>query len=242
MILQRLREDVVVPKSEFSIWLKDQRKDGFVEIDSTLNDFVKQGLIKMLSVQGYASDVLCLVQDLMMLRVPPVELIKDPVEHHLPESLKNAYVQEVRTFFESYRPDMNDNLKIIADVFLESQPYEILKLMREAIVTKNDLMKLAKKGVTDLDTALKALWQNKLIAVFKDDKNVEYYCLLGDPQITKFYPRYLLDIIRDQYRKKAQNSKALVGALDTLKTEYIDLKTKKSKPKEKKKDAATVQE
>ena len=78
--------------------------------------------------------------------------------------------------------------------------------------------------------------------MFKDDKGVEYYCLLGDPQITKYYPRYLVDIIRDQYRKKAQNPKALVGALDTLKTEYLDMKSKKSKSKEKKKDAATVQE
>ena len=92
--------------------------------------------------------------------------------------------------------------------------------MREAIVTRNDLEKLRKKGVDDVDRVLKALWETKMVAVFKDDKANEYFCLTCDFYIAKFYPRYQIDTIRKQYRSRAQNSNVLVKALELMREEY----------------------
>jgi len=149
-----------------------------------------------------------------------VLIVKDPVDRHLPEQLKATYLSEVRNFFQFYRPDEHDNLVILDKVILDPAHYEVLKLLREAVVTRNDLEKLKKKGVDDIDRALKAFWETKMIAVFQDDKQTEYYCLVSDFYINKFFPRYSLDTILSQYRNKSQNPNALLKALDLLKEEY----------------------
>ena len=106
---------------------------------------------------------------------------------------------------------------------LDPQCYEILKLLREAMVTKNDIEKLRKKGVEDVDKTLKALWDTKMIAVFQDDSGTEYYCLITDFYVSLYYPRYNLDTIRKQFLSKAQNPKALLKALDIMREEYISI-------------------
>jgi hypothetical protein len=220
MILERLREECVISKSEIVIWLKDQYKEGFVDIENILNAMVKLGIVKIASVKGMSSDLVFLSEDIVALRVPPAKLIKDPVDRHLPESLTSEYLSEIRNYFKHYTPSERDNLEIIDKVLLDPACYEVLKLMREAIVTRNDLEKLRKKGVDDVDRVLKAFWETKMVAVFKDDKANEYFCLTCDFYIAKFYPRYQIDTIRKQYRSRAQNSNVLVKALELMREEY----------------------
>jgi hypothetical protein len=220
MILNRLRDEAAITKSEIAVWLKDQYKDGFVDLESILNGMIKAGVVKVASVKGLPSDMVFLAEDIMALRVPPAELVKDPVDHHLPESLKSSYLTEVRNFFENYTPSEADALEIIDKVFLDPGCYETLTLMREAMVTRNDLEKLRKKGVDDVDRVLKAMWETKMVTVLQDDKQNEYYCLTSDFYIAQFFPRYILDTIRQQYRTKAQNPNALLKALDIMRDEY----------------------
>ena len=82
----------------------------------------------------------------------------------------------------------------------------------------------------DVDRVLKAFWETKMVAVFKDDKGNEYFCLTCDFHIDKFYPRYQVDTIRNQFRSRAQNSNVLVKALEMMREEYyIHVKSKKVK-------------
>jgi hypothetical protein len=229
LVLNRLREEVLFPKSELAIWLKDQYKNAFIDTETLVTEFVRVGLMKIASVKAYASDLLFMTGDLMALRVPPIELIKNPVDHHLPASLKDQYIAEVKNYFSQYVPDEADCRKIIDEVILEPANYEVLKLMRHAMVTRDDLEKLRKKGVDDLDKTLKTMWENRMISVVRDEHGVEYYCLVTDFVIEKIFPRYALDILREQYRNKVQNPYALIKAIDLYKEEYLASKKKKSK-------------
>ncbi len=223
MILKRLQQEAAIPKSELAIWLKDTKRDSFIDIESIIANLVKSTIVKIASVKGLATDVVFLNEDIMILRRPPVKLFLDPVEHHLPKSLKDSYTTQVRNFFKNYKPSENDNLEIINKVILNPQSYEILKLLREAMVTKNDIEKLRKKGVEDIDDSLKALWETKMIAVFQDESGTEYYCLISDFYVSLYYPRYNLDTIRKQFLSKAQNPKALLKALDIMREEYLSI-------------------
>ena len=223
MILKRLQQEAAIPKSELAIWLKDTKRDTFIDIESVITSLVKSTIVKIASVKGLATDVVFLNEDIMILRRPPVKLFLDPVEHHLPSSLKDSYTNQFRNFFKNYKPTERDNLKIINTVMLDPQCYEILKLLREAMVTKNDIEKLRKKGFEDIDKTLKALWDSKMIAVFQDDSGTEYYCLITDFYISLYYPRYNLDTIRKQFLSKSQNPKALLKALDIMREEYISI-------------------
>jgi hypothetical protein len=230
LILKRLRDEAMVSKSELAIWLKDQYKEGFIDIENVIESLVQQSLVKTASVKGIASDLLFLVEDFMVIRRPPVELVKNPSEHHLPEGLRSSYVTEVRNFFQAYKPDEKDGLKIIEEVLLNPANYEVLKLLREAMVTRAELEKLKKKGVEDVDAALKSMWENKLISVFQDDKGTEYYCLTSDVLVERYYPKYMVNNIRHLYKNRSQNPNALIKSLDLLKEEYVMMEKPKGVP------------
>jgi hypothetical protein len=223
MILQRLKEEVAVIKSEITIWLKDTHRESFVDVESILSSMIKTTLIKVSSVEGMASDVIFLAKDIMMLRRPPMNLFRDPVDHHMPESLKDAYRTDIISFFKNYTPNQQDNLEIIEKVILNPPVYEVLKLMREAVVTLNDVEKLRKKGVDDVEGALQDLWKTKMIGVFKDDSGQEYYGLITDFYVDFYFPRFLLNNIRHQYKLNIHNPNTLLKALNLMKEEYFSM-------------------
>ncbi len=224
MIINRLREEGTVSKSELTVWLKDRYKQGFIDLDSVLIELIKRELIKGTSVKGMPSEVIFLTNDVLMLRVPPVQLLKDPIDRGLPSQLVSDYMTETKKFFQNYRPSEQDNLRLIENI-INPQVYETLRLLRTAIVTKNDLEKLKKKGVDDIDDVLKMLWESQMIQVFQDDKNNEYYALLSDFYIDKVFPKYLLNIIKAEYEKKSKADQVLLEYLTVLENSYLNLKS-----------------
>ena len=124
MVIKRLREDLVISKSEIGIWLKDQYKGGIIDLDNIVSSLVQAGIVKVISVKGIAADLLFMVEDVKLYCHPPMNLIKNSGEHRLPEKLKSSYLREVRNFFESYIPNESDNIEVIENVILNSQAYE----------------------------------------------------------------------------------------------------------------------
>lgn len=180
--------------------------------------------MKEASVKGMPSELIFLTHDIMMLRTPPVQLLKDPADRGLPAQLAEDYRVEVKKFFQNYKPSEQDNLRVI-DIIVNPQVYETLKLLRSAIVTKNDLEKLKKKGVEDVDDVLKMLWESQMIQVFQDDSNNEYYALLSDFYVNLIFPKYLLNIIKAEYEKKSKAEQVLVEYLNVLEDTYLESKS-----------------
>ena len=226
LIIERLREEGVITKSELKIWLKDRYREGFFDVDAILMELIKKEIIKETSVKGMPSELIFLINDLLMIRRPPITLLKNPDERGLPEKFVEEYHATVKNFFQKYRPTEEDNLKILDQIIADPQVYEILKLLRISIVTKNVLEKLRKKGVDDIDGGLKKLWDNQMIHVFQDSKGTEYYALLSDFHNSLFYPKYMLNTIIYQYGVKSKSNGVLVEYLNVLDDNYRSNKLK----------------
>jgi len=224
MIIKRLRDEGVVLKSELMVWLKDKYKKGFVDLEGILLELIKRGLIKEASVKGMPSELIFLTHDIMMLRVPPVQLLKDPAERGLPTQLAKDYRSEVKKFFQTYKPSEQDNLRVV-DIIVNPQVYETIKLLRSNIVTKDDLEKLKKKGVEDMDEVLKMLAESQVIHEFQDDSRNKYYALLSDFCIEMIFPKYLLNIIKVEYEKKSKAEQVLVEYLTVLENTFLESKS-----------------
>ena len=117
------------------------------------------------------------------------------------------------------------NLKLV-DILTDPQLSEILKLMRIAVVTRNTLEKLRKKGVDDIDGGIKKLLDNKIIHVFQSENGTEYYALLSDLHISLVYPRYMLSSILHQYDVKSKSEPVLIEYLNVLEDAYRPYKLK----------------
>ncbi len=223
MIINRLREEGVVSKSELMVWLKDKYRQGFVDLDSVLIELIKREIIKEASVKGMPSELIFLTNDIMALRIPPINLLRDPQDKGLPASQVENYKTEVKKFFQTYRPSEADNLRII-DAMINPQVYETLKLLRTAIVTRNDLEKLKKKGVEDIDDVLKTLWDTQMVQVFQDERNIEYYALISDFYLDLVFPKYMLNVIKAEYDQKSKADQVLLEYLNVLEDTYTALK------------------
>ncbi len=229
LIIDRLREEGTVSKSELMIWLKDRYRHGFIDLEGIIRELIKRDIVKETSVKGMPSELIFLTNDLLVMRVPATLLYKTPSDRGLPSQLSDDYLTESKKFFKNYYPSEDDNLRII-EILSDPQAYEVLKLLRTAIVTKNDLEKLKKKGVEDIDDILKLLWENQMILVFRDDKNNEYYALLSDFLVKLIFPKYLLNVIKSEYEQKSKAEQVLIEYLNVLENTYLGLKsTTKSK-------------
>ncbi len=226
LIINRLREEGVVLKSDLKIWLKDKYRKVFIDLDSTLMELIKREIIKESTVKGMPSELIFFINDIFMIRKPPTNLYINPVERGLPEDFAEEYHSMIKRFFQSYRPNEEDHLKLL-DLFTDPQTYEILKLLRLAIVTRNSLEKLKKKGVEDLDSGLKKLWNNNLVHVFMNNNGVEFYALISDFQISLVYPKYILNTILHQYDVKSKSEGVLIEYLRVLEDVYYPHKPKR---------------
>ncbi len=218
-ILNRLQEEGVVSKSELTIWLKDKFNQVVIDLDTIIVDLIKRELIKEFSVKGMSSELVFLINDLLILRIPPVEIFNKPVEKGLPKQLEKEYKRAVINFFTSYKTTEFDNLKLI-DAILDPQVYETLRLIRTAVVTKQDVEKLMKKYVEDVDKVIGILWENNLIEVFQEDQNNEYYGMISDFKIKRIFPKYLLNMIKDRYESKSKSDEVLLEYLNVIEDAY----------------------
>jgi hypothetical protein len=244
LILHRLREEAIIDKAEVHVWLKEHFVAGHFEIDPILNELIKVGLVKVTSVKGIASDLLFMMNDLMISRIPSRIIFNNPGASNLPSSLIGAYKKNVIEYFQSYSPDDEDHVRIIDQVLLDPEVFEVFKLLRNTILTDDDLGKLARLKNIPTNRVLNILHDNQIITVLRDDQGKLYYGLLSDFQIRRFFPRYLLNIIREDYRRKRQNSATLITALDLMESEYYNylklLKKSTSKKGSKSEIATTV--
>ncbi len=223
MTINRLRDEGIIEKSELMVWLKDQYKEGLFDLEVVLIELVKREIIKQVSVKGFPSELNFLTGDLITLRTPPIELLKDPEKRGLPSQLTKVYLNEVKTFFEQYTPTEFDNLKIL-NILTDPEVYQTFQLLRSAIVTKDDLEKLKKKGVENVSKVLKLLWDANMIKVLQDKSGTEYYALQSDFYIKLVFPKYILEVIKQEYEQKSKSDKELIEYLNVLENTYLNLK------------------
>ncbi|MHA1985330.1 MAG: DUF2341 domain-containing protein [Promethearchaeota archaeon] len=226
MIIDNLRDICVITKSELTVWLKDKFIEGFIDLDATLSEMLKKEFIKQVSVKGLTSELIVLINDIFMLRAPPVNLYEDPTNRGLPLQFTKEYLADVKQFFQDYRPSKEDNLQIMK-IFQNPDVYHILRLLRTTIASRQDLEKLRKKGVRDIYEPLKLLFDAGMIKIFRDDNNNEYYALRSDFYIDLVFPKYLLRIVKTMYEQKSIANRALIEYLQILEDTYYNLKSKK---------------
>jgi hypothetical protein len=226
MIINILRDYGIITRSELNIWVKDRELEGIIDLEAVLAELVKYELIKVASVKGIPSELIFLTKDIFMLRVPPDTLFKDPVKNGLPIQFAKSYQEEVQIYFKDYIPTEDDMFKLLNNL-IDHEVYETLRLLRTAIVTMKDFEKLKNKGVSDIYSVLKKLYDTNMIKVFKDENGIEYYSLITDFYIDLIFPKYLLSVIKSSYEQKSKADKVLLEYLDLLEDAYIDLKSKK---------------
>ena len=95
-----------------------------------LEELVDDEIIHLASVPKFSGEILFLIGDYVMGRGKPIQILKNPGQHGLPEDLIETYSEKVGNFFENYVHTEEDDLNILSQVFLNPEDFDILKLLR----------------------------------------------------------------------------------------------------------------
>ncbi|MHA2120212.1 MAG: DUF2341 domain-containing protein [Promethearchaeota archaeon] len=221
MIIDTLRNYGVITKSELIIWVKERELVDIIDLESILAEFIRRDIIKVRSVKGIPSELVFLTKDIFMLRVPPANLFDNPEIHGLPAHLVKQYQAEVQKVFSEYHPTEEDTHSLLS-ILIDPEVYETLRLLRNAIVTMQDFEKLKNRGVSDIYSVLRKLWEAKMIQILKDESGIEYYALLTDVYIDLIFPKYQLNLIKILNNQKSKSDRVLIQYLEILEETYLN--------------------
>ncbi|MFX1393630.1 MAG: hypothetical protein ACFFAH_08645 [Promethearchaeota archaeon] len=224
-IINRLRDEGVLSKSQLTSLLKFKHSKGYGDIDLTLFEFVQKDIIQILSVKNERSVVIFLIKDLVMFRVPPFKLIKNPSNNGLPKDLESIYKNDCKIFFQNYKISEEDNIKLI-DILSNPQVYNIFNMLRDSFLKKTDFRKLENKGVHNIDNLIELLLDNQVIKVYHSGGN-DYYGLISDFLIDLVIPEYILNVIKIYNDNKTKSIQILIKYLNLLKETYKTLESTK---------------
>jgi hypothetical protein len=228
LALNRLREEGLIEKSEFKAWIADKYRNSYVDVESKFSELIKAGLIKEGSIVGkdMSPILIFFTYDIMMFRIPPLEIRKIPNEEGLSDEFFTEFEIVNNTFFKTYQPSEKDNLKMI-EIFLNPQLYDVIKILRKLIVDRMQLENLVDTGFLDIEANLKTLEDNQIIYIYKNELGEEYYSLFSDFYIDLSFPKYVLNVVKSIYIQKSKTGKELIEYLNILEKAYIDLKSTK---------------
>jgi hypothetical protein len=234
-VISRLRKELVIEESDLELWLKDTYPIYTIDMEKVAQTLLANEFIKISSVKGHPGRFWFLVRDIIVLLKPPAKLYKKLTPEMLPPALKDAYYNSVQQFFSGYGLNEEKNIRTVQRIFNSVENYNMLTFLRERAINQNDCAKLEADSVfIDTGGALRDLYNQKLVGTFKDEKDLEYYCLIADIFVGQYFPLHLLNLAIDLYQKHVQEPKVLAKALDFLKEEYYLRFSKKKRNAENK--------
>lgn len=222
IILERLEEDGFALKIDLESWMKEKLDQDYIDIDALLNSLIKLGLVKTSSVKELPSECIFLTSDFFVTRIPPGDLIKLAKKGDIPRPMDAYFLSSVEEYFRTYDDSMKyENL--ISEIIADTDTYNIINLLRGGPVSRNDLDKHT-EDVRDLSEALQKMKSGEIITVLKDKEEAEHYFLKTDIRIERYYPEYLIDLIRRSYNNGTVSKAVLIEHLKHLREAFIDLK------------------
>jgi hypothetical protein len=188
-------------------------------IEITLDPFIKTGLIKQDWVEGDSDISLFLLKDFSFFRSPVIKLIEDARKNLPTPTLATKYIEEVTKFFTNYEPTKEDNLKIALNM-VNPDKYDYITLFRERAYPLNKIPRGPGESIEQVGGFLKAMVDDNIIIVLKDEKDLDWVLLFTDVVAHTFYPEYLIESIRKKSVEGKIEKNIAIKHLDFLEETY----------------------
>ena len=105
-------QDKPLSRGDLQAILEEKLSKIISNIEVTLDPFVKTGIVKQDWIEGDSDISLFLLSDFTILRTPVDKLVEDARKKLPTPELATVYLEEVNNFFKTYKPSLEDNLKI----------------------------------------------------------------------------------------------------------------------------------
>jgi DNA-binding transcriptional ArsR family regulator len=225
-IIARLVDDGSVTKSELEEYVK-KLTGRAVEIDVSLAQLVKFGLVSTEWVEGLASECVFLTRDVFPVRKPAMSIVEKAKENLLPKEIASEYLKEVKDFFNDYAKKITGSLDwvdqdapLVLWAIKDLTVSDIVTVLRNDIVKVDDLVKQIKVPAKEISKALSQLLNAEFVTVLQDSKGVDYALLKTEPRILSTFPDYIVSTLVENYNNGLVPAAQATRYLSILKDNY----------------------
>jgi uncharacterized protein (DUF433 family) len=212
-------QDKPLSRKDLQAILEEKLSKIISNIEVTLDPFVKTGIVKQDWIEGDSDISLFLLSDFTILRTPVNKLVEDARRKIPTPELATAYLEEVNNFFKTYKPSLEDNLKIAKNM-INPDKYDFITLFRERAYPINKIPKGPGESVEQIGEFLKSMEQDQIIKLIRDSKGTLWVFLFTDILTHTFYPEYMIEKIR-QHRVDGKLKKEIaIKHLELLEEAY----------------------
>lgn len=217
-ILEALQEKAL-SRRELQGIIEEKLRKIIPNLEYILDPFIKTGLVMQDWVEGDTDITLFLLTDFAILRSPVAKLVEDARKNLPTPQLATMYLEAVSQFFINYKPNLEDNLKI-ARSMMNPDNYDYITLFRERAYPVNKIPKGPGESLNQIGSFLKAMEDDEILKVIRDEKGTEWVFLLTDVVAHTFYPEYLIEKIRKERMEGKLNKDVAIKHLEFLEQVY----------------------
>jgi len=217
-ILEALQEKAL-SRRELQGIIEEKLQKIIPNLEYILDPFIKTGLVMQDWVEGDTDITLFLLTDFAIFRTPVAKLVEDAKKNFPTPELATRYLEEVSRFFTNYKPNVEDNSKI-ARTMMDPDNYDYITLFRERAYPLNKIPKGPGESMDQVGSFLKAMEDDQILKVIKDEKGTEWVFLLTDVVANTFYPEYLIEKIRKDRMEGKLNKDVAIKHLEFLEQVY----------------------
>ncbi|MGQ4873269.1 MAG: hypothetical protein ACP6IY_04260 [Promethearchaeia archaeon] len=225
--------DGPMTKEGLAKWLSKEVEREVTDIDGLLAPLLKTDLVTELNIskgKKVSLEYVFLLRDVALIRAPHVEIFKAAKSGQMDPELRERYQKEVEKFFKTYRITTQDT-RTIAEYISNPDTYDIIKVLRQGYMTREEIAPKIGREMPNLDRLLKRMAEDKIILPIKDKKQRVWIFLLSDIQAITFFPEYMVDVIRRRWKEGTIAKEIALKHLELLRAEYIATQAPKFRKK-----------
>jgi hypothetical protein len=219
LIFKKLSEGCM-SKIELQEWLEQELQTQVPDIDLLLVPLIRTNLVKKAVVEGITGDCIFLVRDMFVTLAPPETIMTKILRGEIKGDIAKTGRNEIIDFFKKYKMS-DDAVTNVAEILADMDSYGIVSQLRNDLADKEELAKKIGKSTNEVEKIVKRLTKAGILTELTDKLNQGVQILKADPQISLFFPEYMIDIVRAKWTSGELSKEIAVKYLQLLKEEFL---------------------
>jgi len=219
LIFKKL-SDGCMSKIELQEWLEQELQTHETDTDLLLIPLLRANLVKKAVVEGITGDCIFLVRDMLITFAPPGKIITKILKGEIEGEIARTSRNEILDFFKEYKIS-DDATTGVAEILSDMGTYEIVSRLRTNISDKEELAKQMNKPPSEVEKLVKKLAKSGIIKEITDKPGHKLYVLKADPQISVFFPEYMIDNVRTKWASGELSKEMAIKYLQLLREEFL---------------------
>jgi biotin operon repressor len=219
LIFKKLTQGCIT-KIELQEWLEQETGTRITDMDLLLVPFIRTNIIRKGAVEGITGDCIFLIRDMFITFAPPEKIMTRIMKGEIKGDLAKAARSQIADFFKGYRVSEDDE-STVANLLANFDTYGIVSQLRANLEGEEELAKELGKSKVEIEKTMRNLQKLEVVGELTDSTESKVYVLKSDPQISLFYPEYMIDIARTKWSTGEISKEMAVKYLQILREDFL---------------------